>query len=96
MSLRISTAEYKVLCRKVWDRDGWRCRRCKSRNNLHAHHVVWRSEGGRDETWNLLTLCQACHDQVHSYKLFVECAPGNPVGPGGGCDGEVIFTYGNS
>lgn len=92
MSLRIPQNEYKVLCKQVLDRDHWRCRHCGYRQGMSVHHVIFRSDGGRDESWNLITLCNECHDQVHSYKLYIECAPGNPVGPGGGADGEIIFT----
>lgn len=94
MSLRLPAAEYKALCLRVLGRDSWRCRnpRCGMRNNLHVHHVVFRSEHGPDETWNLITLCSDCHDELHSYRLSIGVAEGNWVGTGGGCDGEVVFT----
>ena len=91
MSLRLSPEEYKAVCRAVLDRDGWRCRNCGMRNNLHIHHIVFRSELGPDETWNLVCICQACHDLVHNYKMFITCAEGNFVGEGGGADGEIDF-----
>ncbi len=94
MSLRLVPEDYKKLCRKILDRDGWKCRNCGLRNNLHCHHVVYRSELGPDETWNLVAICQECHDLVHNYKLFIGCAEGNHVGEGGGADGKVIFTKG--
>ncbi|MHC9538633.1 MAG: HNH endonuclease [Vulcanimicrobiota bacterium] len=31
---------------------------CRCRRNLEVHHIVWRSKGGCDEHWNLLTLCR--------------------------------------
>ena len=95
MSLRLPLDEYKALCRRVWDRDGWRCRnpRCLMRNGLHCHHIIFRSEMGPDETWNCVTLCNVCHDAVHNYKLFIACAEGNHVGPGGGADQKLVFTY---
>jgi hypothetical protein len=96
MSLRLPLEEYKALCKRVLDRDSWMCRnpRCKLRNHLNCHHVQFRSEGGVDETWNLVTLCLDCHSAVHAYKLFIEIVPPNFVGPGGGCDGEIRFTKG--
>jgi len=93
MSLRLSPEEYKALCKRVWGRDGWRCRRCGLRDHLHCHHVQFRSQGGPDESWNLLSLCSECHDAVHNYKLFVDVAEGNWIGTGGGCDGEVVFSW---
>lgn len=44
-------------------RDGWRCAApgCSSRRNLEVHHVVYRSRGGPDDGWNLVTLCRFHH-----------------------------------
>ena len=46
----------------VFERDGWRCAVpvCTSRRNLHDHHVVFRSRGGRNGRDNRLAVC-ACH-----------------------------------
>ena len=49
----------------VFVRDGWRCAApgCSSRRNLEAHHVVYRSRGGSDDGWNLVTLCRFHHQR---------------------------------
>jgi len=65
MSLRLPEKEYTALCRAILERDGWRCRNCKSRSALHVHHIVFRSQGGEDSMDNLLVLCLACHEGVH-------------------------------
>ena len=93
MFLRLPPEEYKILCRRVLGRDGWKCRnpRCNFRGNLHVHHVIYRSEGGDDVTWNLVTICSNCHDRVHAYALSILVAEGNFVGEGGGADGRIIF-----
>jgi hypothetical protein len=54
----------KTRARKVIDRDrGW----CQvpgcSKAAVHAHHVVFRSQGGGDEEENLVSLCAAHHLQ---------------------------------
>jgi 5-methylcytosine-specific restriction endonuclease McrA len=92
MSLRLTKEEYKTLCRQVLDRDEWKCRVCGFRNTLNCHHIIYRSEMGVDESWNLVTLCQLHHDAVHNYKLFIGCAHGNHIGVGGGADGKLVFT----
>lgn len=56
------------LRRRVKNRDGNRCMICSTHQRLHVHHVHYRSEGGSDETHNLITLCQTDHDRVHSSK----------------------------
>jgi len=32
---------------------------------LEAHHIVWTTKGGKDSIYNLITLCENCHDKVH-------------------------------
>lgn len=95
MSLRLPPEEYKALCRRVLDRDGWRCRNkaCGMRNSLHVHHVIYRSQGGVDESWNLITICNECHDLVHACKMYISVVGDNFVGVGGGADGEVRFDW---
>jgi hypothetical protein len=47
----------------VFERDGWRCAvpACRSRRNLHDHHVVFRSHGGDNARDNRVTVCAAHH-----------------------------------
>ena len=71
-SLRLPPEEYEALCKAILQRDGWKCRHCKSRNALHIHHIQFRSQQGPDESWNLIVLCSACHAGVHEYKLSIE------------------------
>ena len=53
-------------------RDRYRCAVCGGTHNLHVHHIRYRSEiaikDGRDELWNLITLCNTHHELVHSDK----------------------------
>src|SRR3990172_7948499 len=63
-----------VLEHKVIARDGYRCSvpGCRSRKNLQAHHVRWRSRGGKDSIDNLTTLCSAHHlHGVHELRIKV-------------------------
>jgi 5-methylcytosine-specific restriction endonuclease McrA len=66
MSLRLPEEAYRLLCRYVLKRDGYRCRSCNLRQNLSVHHIVFRSQGGVDESSNLIFLCTACHDGLHT------------------------------
>jgi len=63
--------EYRKLLTRVYDRDGWKCRHCNFRGNLHAHHVVYRSLGGEDALNNLITLCNSCHSGHHNGHLDI-------------------------
>lgn len=86
MSLRLSPEEYKALITAVFERDLWRCRNCGFRR-LHAHHIVFRSEGGEDIRSNLVSLCPCCHDAVHSGRLSIWSED-----QALGADGELQFT----
>jgi len=47
----------------VFARDGWRCAvpACRSRRNLHDHHILFRSHGGGNDRDNRVTVCAAHH-----------------------------------
>lgn len=53
---------------QVLERDKNICRLCKTKDNLHLHHIIYRSQGGKHIESNLVTLCMWCHDTVHSNK----------------------------
>jgi hypothetical protein len=50
---------------------------------VDVHHIVPRSEGGRNEPANLLTLCGAHHRAAHRGEIVI----------GRNRDGEVSFTH---
>ena len=56
---------------KVFARDGQRCKSCGAMRTLHAHHLQWRSRGGKTVPDNLLTLCAKCHGLIHEGLLMV-------------------------
>lgn len=45
----------------VWERDGFRCRKCGIRQFLTIDHIVPRSRGGSTTLDNLQTLCAGCN-----------------------------------
>ncbi len=55
----------------VLTRDGHRCTFCASKSNLQVHHIVWRSQGGRNVAQNLTTACARCHSIIHDGNLEV-------------------------
>ncbi len=60
-----NTQEY-VLCR-----DQHTCKACKKKTDqMHVHHVIWRTNGGSDLPENLLTLCEKCHSKAHKNQKF--------------------------
>lgn len=67
--VRLDGEAYKALCEQVLTRDEWRCRRCSSRAHLQVHHIIKRSELRLDLSWNLVTLCAACHELVERHEV---------------------------
>lgn len=70
-----------VRCKKAVDaRDHRTCRCCGKKTNPddvglirgHRHHVVYKSAGGQDTSYNVLTLCWTCHNDEHKSRLRVE------------------------
>ncbi len=59
-------------------RDGYRCLHCGAKRRLHAHHKIFRGNGGPTTPANLLCLCIRCHSLVHEGFLAVsgECPHG--------------------
>jgi HNH endonuclease len=70
-----------ALRRAVLTRDQRRCRvpGCTHTTFVDVHHIVPRSEGGRNEATNLVTLCGAHHRAVHRGELGIE----HVIEPGG-------------
>lgn len=62
---------------KAWDnlsltvkeRDAFKCTNCGADKDtalqLHAHHIIPKGKGGKDELNNLTTLCIECHAKAH-------------------------------
>lgn len=45
----------------VYERDGWCCLHCGTKEGLTLDHIVPWSLGGSDDVGNLQTLCQRCN-----------------------------------
>lgn len=48
------------------------CQICKSKENLHTHHIIFQSKHkglGKNYKNNLAVICEECHKKVHEGKL---------------------------
>lgn len=71
---------------QVYNRDNGICQMCGTNQNLHLHHILYRSQR-RDlinEPTNCIMLCSECHELVHSNKkkyqpMLLEMMEGNIV-----------------
>lgn len=64
-------------------RDHYRCTVCGAFTELQVHHIVPRRLGGSDELSNLVTLCAACHLQLHHDPEEPDPGPDPPAAPRG-------------
>jgi len=76
------TGEYKRTAKENYyysgnripahERDGYKCVRCASPDNLHVHHIDGKGKGTpknerNDSLDNLVTLCNKCHSMLHAF-----------------------------
>jgi hypothetical protein len=69
-------AKWAGCCKAVDARDQGRCRVCGRRcsptaigelEKAERHHLIFRSQGGVDESWNVVTICKSkCHGDIHT------------------------------
>ena len=68
-----STGRIKGL--RLWWRQDKKCPNCHEKitkeTGWHIHHILPKSEGGKDNTSNLVLLHPNCHRQIHSQRLKV-------------------------
>jgi hypothetical protein len=76
--LREAERAWEFVKRFIAARDKYRCRLCGKgcrygdpiTTRADAHHIIFASAGGPDESWNLLHLCRSCHDLCHKVRRF--------------------------
>lgn len=57
----LELAMRKIVRDRILKRDGNKCRRCGSSDNLEIDHVIPLSKGGRHDEDNFQTLCRTCN-----------------------------------
>lgn len=90
-----SSRAWDALRLVIFTRDRGVCRICGTalkfrsdnpREDSDTHHIVFRSAGGPDESWNLITACSwPCHEQIHRR------VPAAWLDVTGNGDGEIVI-----
>lgn len=79
-ALCVAARAWDEVKRFIAEREKYRCRVCGKKcrygdpiaTRADAHHIIFASAGGPDESWNLVHLCRGCHDLIHKLKkLFL-------------------------
>ncbi|MDL0140737.1 HNH endonuclease [Halobacterium salinarum] len=61
--------------KEVYQRDEYTCQNCGATGGtsndveLHAHHIVPKSQGGTHQLSNLVCICAQCHDAIHNSSV---------------------------
>ncbi|MFC7177851.1 HNH endonuclease [Halosegnis marinus] len=64
-------SDWDTRRKDVYQRDDYTCQNCGARGGpqgnaeLHAHHIVPKSNGGTHKRSNLKTMCSECHKAIH-------------------------------
>ena len=71
-SSRPDKVEYDALKQSMRKQDGYKCVCCErnfSTVELHVHHIIPLYQHGTNAIGNLVTLCYACHNKQHDFKV---------------------------
>jgi len=49
--------------KKIYERDGYKCRKCGDTEWLTIDHVIPLAKGGTNRENNLITLCKKCNQE---------------------------------
>ena len=67
--IKLGKQIYRRLMKRVLERDGWRCRKCGSLENLQIHRKIKRSQQGNDSLGNLVSMCLLSHGRARAAEL---------------------------
>jgi len=68
--IKLGKQIYRRLMKRVLERDGWRCQKCGSLENLQVHDRTKRSQQGDGVPANLVTPCAYCHMAEHGQLSY--------------------------
>src|SRR5216117_2938808 len=68
--IKLGKRAYRLLMKRVLERDRWQCQSCGFLENLQVHHKIRRSQQGDDCLANLVTLCAYCHMAEHGQLSY--------------------------
>ena len=67
---------YSSRRKAILHRDNYTCQCCGKKNcRLEVHHIKFKSNGGTNDEENLITLCEDCHNGVHTGTVVLNKKP---------------------
>lgn len=65
--LYLKSEEWDIKRKNILKRDNYTCVECGSKENLNVHHLTYRHRY-EERSYELVTLCKKCHEEVHFRK----------------------------
>ena len=66
---------------KIFERDCYKCSKCKTTKSLEIHHIIPLYYGGTNHETNLITLCSLCHYFAPNAPIDILKCMANPNKP---------------
>jgi len=74
--LPVGVKRNNLLSFLVRKANGFKCELCKTEkkrsNTIQTHHIIPLSEGGEDNSRNMIVLCESHHEIVHAGEIMIE------------------------
>ena len=64
----LQTGVWAELRERRLRKDRYICQHCGSAVNVEVHHIRYPEVWGEEDMKDLVTLCDKCHEQIHSAK----------------------------
>lgn len=80
LTARLNKRRWARVRRRVFERDGYRCRACGRPGRLECDHVVplWKDDSDPYNLGNLQALCRGCHMAKTAAELAADRERRNP------------------
>ena len=66
----INSAKWRGICKKVLERDFFKCRLCSNKEGeMNVHHIIPWCVSKDNSLKNLVTLCKGCHKKLENKFL---------------------------
>ena len=73
-AIKLKQAAWKKLVAECFKRDRYQCEICKyifPENHLAPHHIIPKGRIRLDVAYNIATLCESCHRELHNGNLAI-------------------------
>ncbi len=70
----LKSPKWQALRQMVFERCGGICEACKANDMTATHHITYRNLGD-EKPWQLLGVCERCHETIHGIRRIPDGKP---------------------